>query len=281
MRFMILRKADKNTEAGARPSAELMAAMGKYIQDLQKAGVLLGAEGLRPSAQGSRVRLSGKELTVSDGPFPEPSQLIAGFTSIEVKTREEALAWLERWPTEDGDGQVQLELRRLYEMSDFPVDPAEQPDGWRDQEQRYRDANERPGAPPAPPRLPGTTRYLVALRSDRTTESGRMPPEAVLAQMGALMTELAQSGALLGGEGLKPSAEGARLERARGKRTITDGPFAETKELIAGYSLIQVRTKAEAIDFARRWLKVHAEGLGVDESEIEVRPLYEPEDFGT
>jgi hypothetical protein len=280
MRFMILRKADKDTEAGARPSAQLMAAMGKYLGELQKAGALLGAEGLRPSAQGSRVRLAAGKLIVTDGPFTGDKGLLAGFTSIEVKSREEALAWVERWPALDGDGQVELELRRLYEMSDFPVDPAEQAGGWREQEQSFRDATEAPGAPPAPPpRLPGTTRFLVMLRSDRTSESGAMPSEKVLAEMGALMNELAESGALLGGEGLKPSAQGARIKLGRGKHTITDGPFAETKELIAGYTLIQVRTKSEAIDFAQRWLKVHAEGLGVDESEIELRPLYEPEDF--
>jgi hypothetical protein len=279
MRFMILRKADKNTEAGTPPSAALMAAMGKYNEQLVKAGVLLAGEGLRPSAQGTRVRLAGKKLTVTDGPFAEAKELIGGYSIIEVKSKEEALAWIARWPAEDGDGQVELELRRLYELSDFPVDPAEKAEGWRADEQRFREATERPGAPTAAPaRQPGTTRFIVMLRSDQTSESGKMPGDKTLAEMGALMSELAQSGALLGGEGLKPSAQGARIKFARGKHTVTDGPFAETKEMIAGFSLIQVRSKEQAIDFARRWLQVHA-GVGVDECEIEIRPLYEPSDF--
>jgi hypothetical protein len=280
MRFMILRKADTQTEAGTMPGAALLEAMGKYNEAMLKAGVMLTGEGLRPSAQGIRVRLAGKKMTVTDGPFAESKELIAGFSIIEVASKAEALAWLERWPKEDADGNVALELRQVYELSDFPVDPAEKADGWRAEEEKFRQATEPTGAPQAPPpRKPGTTRYLVMLRSDQTTESGKMPGEKTLAEMGALMTELGQSGALLGGEGLKPSALGARVKFTGGKYRVTDGPFAETKEMIAGYSLIQVATRAEAVDFAKRWLQVHA-GVGVEEAEIEIRPLFELSDFG-
>jgi hypothetical protein len=103
VKFMVIRKADKNTEAGALPSTELLAAMMKYHQELANAGVLLDGMGLRPSSQGTRVTFSGGKPTVVDGPFAETKELIAGFTLIQVKSRAEAIAWVRRWPVEDGD----------------------------------------------------------------------------------------------------------------------------------------------------------------------------------
>ncbi len=119
MRFMIIRKADKNTEASVLPSKELLEAMGQYNEELVKAGVMLAGEGLQPSAKGARVKFSGGKPTVIDGPFAETKELIAGFTMIQVKSREEALEWLKRWPALDGDGEVELELRQVFEASDF------------------------------------------------------------------------------------------------------------------------------------------------------------------
>src|SRR5262245_16901289 len=119
MRFMIIRKADKSTEAGVLPSEKLLAAMGEYNEALVKAGVMLAGEGLQPSAKGARVKFSGGKPTVIDGPFAETKELIAGFTMIEVKSREEALAWVKRWPALDGDGEVELEVRQVFEAADF------------------------------------------------------------------------------------------------------------------------------------------------------------------
>lgn len=117
MKFMVIRKADKNTEAGALPSTELLAAMMKYHQELANAGVLLDGMGLRPSSQGTRVTFSGGNPTVVDGPFAETKELIAGFTLIQVKSKAEAIAWVRRWPDEDGD--VQLEIRQVFEVEDL------------------------------------------------------------------------------------------------------------------------------------------------------------------
>jgi hypothetical protein len=117
VKFMVIRKADKNTEAGALPSTELLAAMMKYHQELANAGVLLDGMGLRPSSQGTRVTFSGGKPTVVDGPFAETKELIAGFTLIQVKSRAEAIAWVRRWPVEDGD--VQLEIRQVFEVEDL------------------------------------------------------------------------------------------------------------------------------------------------------------------
>ena len=117
MKFMIIRKADKNTEAGALPTAELLHAMMQYHQELANAGVLLDGMGLRPTSHGTRVTFSGGKPTIVDGPFAETKELIAGFSLIQVKSKAEAIEWVRRWPVEDGD--VQLEIRQVYEAEDF------------------------------------------------------------------------------------------------------------------------------------------------------------------
>lgn len=118
MRFMILLKADKSTEAGVLPDETLLAEMGKYNEELVNAGVLLAAEGLQPSSKGARVKFSGGERTVTDGPFSEASELIAGFWMIQVKSKEEAIEWVKRCPNPLG-GEAEIEIRQVYEASDF------------------------------------------------------------------------------------------------------------------------------------------------------------------
>jgi hypothetical protein len=118
---MIIRKADEYTEAGILPSQELLAAMTKYNEEMAKAGVLLQGEGLRASAKGARVKFSSGEPTVTDGPFTETKELIAGFTMIQVRSLDEAIEWVKRWPTEDGD--TELEIRQLFEAQDFFTEP--------------------------------------------------------------------------------------------------------------------------------------------------------------
>lgn len=121
MRFMIIRKADRNTEADPTPlpSEALLAAMGKYNEELVRAGAMLDGAGLHPSRKGARVKFSGGKPTVIDGPFAEAKELIAGYTLIQAKSREEAIEWVKRWPPLDGDGEVELEIRQLYELEDF------------------------------------------------------------------------------------------------------------------------------------------------------------------
>jgi len=119
MRFMILRKADAQTEAGVMPSTELLAAMGQYMEEMGKAGILLGGEGLHPSSKAVRVRFSGGKPSVIDGPFAETKELIAGYALIEVKSREEAIEWIKKWPAMDGGGNLELEIRPLFEAEDF------------------------------------------------------------------------------------------------------------------------------------------------------------------
>lgn len=120
MRFMILVKADQNSEAGVLPSQELLTEMGKYNEELVKAGVMLAGEGLQPSSKGARVRFSGKKRTVIDGPFAETKELVAGYTVIKVDSREEAIEWTRRFPNPSIDGgEGQIEVREYFELEDF------------------------------------------------------------------------------------------------------------------------------------------------------------------
>jgi hypothetical protein len=119
---MIIRKADPQTEAWAKPSRVLVQAMMAYNEEMIRAGVMLGGDGLKPSDRGARIRFSKGKPKVTDGPFAESKELVAGFTIIQVASREEALRWVMRWPVEDGDGEVELELRELYEADDFGDD---------------------------------------------------------------------------------------------------------------------------------------------------------------
>jgi hypothetical protein len=120
MRFMMIVKASKDSEAGVLPSEELLSAMGKYNEELMKAGVLLDAAGLQASSKGARVRFSGGKRTVIDGPFRDAKELIAGYWSIQVKSREEAIEWAKRAPNPQGpDKEGEIELRQFFEMEDF------------------------------------------------------------------------------------------------------------------------------------------------------------------
>jgi hypothetical protein len=121
---MIIRRADAETEAGVMPSEALLAAMGRYNEQLVKAGVMLQGEGLQPSSKGAKVKFSSGTPRVIDGPFAEAKELIAGFTMIEVRSKEEAIEWVKRWPAIDGGGEVELELRQVFELADFGASEA-------------------------------------------------------------------------------------------------------------------------------------------------------------
>ena len=120
MRFMMLVKADKNSEAGAMPDEKILAEMGKYNEQLIKAGVMLAGDGLQPSSKGARVRFSGGKPTVTDGPFAETKELLAGYWMIQVKSKQEALEWAKKIPFHDGE----IEVRQLFELEDFPQSDA-------------------------------------------------------------------------------------------------------------------------------------------------------------
>jgi hypothetical protein len=118
MRFMVMVRANKTTESGVLPDKKLLAEMGKYNEELVKAGVMLAGEGLQPSSKGARVKFSGAKRTVIDGPFTEAKELIAGFWLFQVKSKEEAIEWVKRCPNPT-EGESEIEIRQVFEASDF------------------------------------------------------------------------------------------------------------------------------------------------------------------
>jgi hypothetical protein len=267
MRFMIIVKATKDSEAGVLPDEKILSEMGKYNEQLIKAGALLAGDGLQASAKGARVRYANGKFTVTDGPFAETKELVAGFWLIQAKSREEALDWAKRIPFQEGE----VEIRPLFELADFPVDPAEKPDGWREKEEQMR------AAPPV--RKPGTIRFMGILKADKDTEAGVLPDEKFLTEMGAFFEEGTKSGVILSGEGLQPSSQGFRVSYSGSKRSVTDGPFAETKELIAGYAIIQAVSREAAIEWTKAFVTVDAPGRYRQESDCEIRQMIEAEEF--
>ncbi|TMQ29504.1 MAG: YciI family protein [Nitrospirae bacterium] len=135
MRFMILVKADKNSEAGVLPDEKLLTEMGKFNEELVKAGVMLAGEGLQPSSKGARVKFSGSKRTVIDGPFAETKELIAGYWLWQVKSKEEAVEWVKRCPNHFPGTESEIEIRQLFEAEDVG---AEFTPELREQEERMR-----------------------------------------------------------------------------------------------------------------------------------------------
>lgn len=135
MRFMILIKADKPSETGVLPDEKLLAEMGKFNEELVKAGIMLGGEGLQPSSKGARVRFSGEKRAVIEGPFAETKELIAGFWLWQVNSKEEAIEWVKRCPNPHPGVETEVEIRQVFEAEDFG---AEFTPELREQEQRLR-----------------------------------------------------------------------------------------------------------------------------------------------
>jgi hypothetical protein len=134
MRFMVMVKATKDSEAGALPSTELLTAMGKFNEELVKAGVMLAGEGLHPTSRGVRVRFSGEKRTVIDGPFTETKELVAGFWLLQVRSKAEVIEWVKRCPN-PFDGESEIEIRQVFEAEDFGDNLTPE---LREQEERQR-----------------------------------------------------------------------------------------------------------------------------------------------
>ncbi|MBL8742400.1 MAG: hypothetical protein JNK04_14930 [Myxococcales bacterium] len=258
MRFMVLVKGNADSEAGKLPSEAELSAMGDFNQGLIDAGMMLGGEGLKQSSSGVRVRYRDGKTTVVDGPFAEAKELVAGYWLLRAGSKDELVERLKGAPCFDQGGE--LEVRELYEAEDFGGDS-------------------NAPAPPQPPAKPNTRRYLTMLFADRFTEAGGAPSPELVEKMGGLMGEIASQGALLSGDGLKPSSKGAKIVFNGKDRRVVDGPFTETKEIIAGISVVRATSKEEAVEWARRMLVIHCEGVGVKEGQVEVRQIMETSDF--
>jgi hypothetical protein len=274
MRFIAMVKADERSEAGVMADEKLLSAMGKYNEQLIKAGMMLGGDGLHASARGARVKVRGKKISVSDGPFAEAKELVGGYWLLQAPSKQEIVDWIKKVPFRDGE----VEIRELFEVDDIPKDPNEQPGNWRDQESKARAETGAPG--PAVPRKPGTTRWMLLFRADKLSEAGVLPTQSGMDAMAALMADMGQAGVLLAGEGLKPTSKGAKVLFTDGKRSVVDGPFTEAKELVGGYLVLQTATREEAVQWAERWLQVHLDHTpGAEDGQIEIRRVQELEDY--
>ena len=241
MRFMMMHRTNPHWEAGAAPSLELIARVGKVIGAMAAARVLLGAEGLRASSQGVRLQFSGGKRTVTKGPFNASNELPAGFAILRVESIEEAIEWASRFANVMGN--VEIDIRPVTEPWDIGISP--KPAGL-------------------------TTRRFMALhKADAASEAGVVPMPKQAAEMGRLIEEMTKAGVLVTTEGLQPSSKGLRFKFAGGKHAVIDGPFTESKELIAGYVILETRSLQDATEWAPRY------GAAVACSELDVRPLSE------
>jgi hypothetical protein len=238
MRVMVLGSGNADTEAGVRPTAEAIDAMVKYNAELAKAGVVLDAQGLMPTSTAKRVRFEGSKRTVTDGPFAETKELVAGYWIWEVRSMDEAVDWLKRAPFDDG---VEITLRRLFTWK--------QPNGEET-----------------------TMRVMVFVPGNRDSEAGVMPKAEQIEEMTKFNEALVKAGVMLDGQGLTPTSAAKRVRFEGSKRTVVDGPFAESKEIVAGYSIWQVRSLDEAVE----WVKRAPDNDGV----VTLRPIFEAADFG-
>jgi len=139
MRFMVMVKATKESEAGVMPSTDLLAEMGKYNEQLVNAGIMLAGEGLHPSSKGARIKFKGKERTVVDGPFTETKELVAGFWILQCRSKEEAIEWVKRCPN-PMPGESEIEIRQVFEAEDFGETLTPE---LREQEERLRNQTKK------------------------------------------------------------------------------------------------------------------------------------------
>ena len=237
MRFIAMHKTEPRWEAGAIPDAELLSRVGKLMGEFMKAGILLGGEGLRASAQGLRLQFSGGKRTVTKGPFTPSNELPAGFLIVRTASLDEASAWASRYASIVGD--VEIDIRPVTEAWDI-------------------------GMVPMPKEL-ATRRYMLLYKADTASESGRPRPAQQRAKLLALFEEMSGAKVLLTNVELRPSQQGKRYTFQGGRHSVVDGPFAESKELIAGYAMFQAKSLEEASEWALRY------GTAVTTPEVDLR----------
>jgi hypothetical protein len=239
MRFVIMHKTNAHWEAGETPSPELIARVGSLLGRLANAGVLLDAEGLRPSSEGVRLTFSAGTRTVVTGPFNGGNELPAGFSILRAQSIEDAIEWASRQAEVLGDGEV--DIRPVTEPWDIGV-----------------------GSRPADVT---TRRYMVLRKATAATEAGVAPPSAQRAELSHLIEETTRTGVHLVTVTLRPSARGRRYKNSPNGIPVIDGPFTESKELIAGYVVVSSESLEDADGLARQYLGA------VEADEVDVREL--------
>jgi hypothetical protein len=242
MRFMVMHKMTEELEKGLPPTPAELEAIGKLVQEAIESKAFVAGEGLAPTSTRMHIVYRGGKRTITDGPFTEAKELVAGYALMKVRSKEEAISWCDRFAAVIGD--VELFMGPVVEEWDLVGAP--RPDG-------------------AP------LRFLSMHEMDERAESDTPPDPALMAQMGALIDEMTKAGVLQATGGLASTGKGARVrwEGPNRKVKVIDGPFAESKELVAGYAILDLPSKAAAIEWATRFGEV------VKVNEVEVRQIPE------
>ena len=196
---------------------------------------MLDGAGLRPSSTRVRLSFSNGKRTVKHGPYKGDNELIAGFAMLKVKTMDEAIEWSSHFAKVVGD--VEIEVGPVTEPWDLGVMP-------------------KPDDAPL--------RVLAMHKADKQSEAGVPPSPKLMEDMGKLIEEMTKAGVFVSGQGLAPSAKAARITNSGGKRTIVDGPFAESKELVSGFMILEFKSKAEAVE----WACKYADVVGAEEVDV-------------
>lgn len=232
MKFMVMHKMTAEMEKGLPPEPEVMAGVEKLIGDAAKDNIFLGGEGLKPTAERLHIVYKDGARTITDGPFTEAKDLIAGFALMAVRSRDEAIAWTDRFAAAMG-GNLELFVGPIVEYWDLGF--GQKPEG-------------------AP------LRFLATHKMTERAENDLPPDPKHIAAVGALIEEMTKAGVLQATGGLASTKKGARIRFDGGKHTVIDGPFTESKELIAGYAILDLPSKEEAIKWSVRFgdvVKVH------------------------
>jgi hypothetical protein len=240
MRFMVMHKMTDEMETNPQPDMAIVEGVGKLIEEGLKEKVFVAGDGLKPTSQRVHIAYKNGKRTITDGPFTEAKELVAGFALMRVRSKEEAIAWCDRFAGVIGD--VELFMGPVVEPWDIGLAP-------------------KPENPPL--------RFLSMHKMDERAETEAPPDPKLMAKMGALIDEMTKAGVLQATGGLAGTKKGARIRFEGGKHTVVDGPFAESKEFVAGYAILDLPSKAAAIDWAVRF------GHIVKVNEVEVRQMPE------
>jgi hypothetical protein len=240
MRFMVMHKMTEEMEKGLPPDPAIIEGVGKLIMEGAKEKVFVSGEGLKPSSQRVHIAYKKGKRTITDGPFTEAKELVAGFGLMRVRSKDEAISWCDKFAAVIGD--LELFMGPVVEPWDLGMVP-------------------KPANPPL--------RFLSMHKMDERSENEAPPDPQLIAKMGALIDEMTKAGVLQATGGLASTKKGARIRFEGGKHTVIDGPFAESKELVAGYAILELPSKAAAIDWAIRF------GDVVKVNEVEVREIPE------
>jgi hypothetical protein len=241
MLFIVMHKINAEIEAGGPPRKDLVDNMGQLIGDTIKAGRFLDGAGLKGRNERVRLKFKGGQRTVQKGPYQGENELVASYVMLKVKSMDEAVEWSTRYA--EALDAAEVEVGTVTEPWDLGVAP--KPEG----------------------EVP--LRVLAFTKADAASEAGAPSSPEAAVKLNAVFDDMKRAGVFLGAEGLKPSSTGARLQAVGGKHTWTDGPFAESKELVSGFCILRADSKQEAIEWATRYANI----LG--DIELDVREVYE------